>query len=88
MAFFDAPSLVPHTTLDVVDILHAAVALVSEHHGEDVLALDEMHLDTLGAADLIDEWREITLEIAPPPEPDEEEGSEEEEESEEEPSVS
>ena len=36
VAFFDAPSLVPHTTLDVVDILHAAVALVSEHHGEDV----------------------------------------------------
>jgi HD-like signal output (HDOD) protein len=80
VAFFDAPSLVPHATLDVVDILHVAVALVSEHHGEEVLTLDETHFEMLGVADLIEEWRAQALEICPPPPPPEEEENEEENE--------
>ena len=80
VAFFDAPSLVPHTSLDVVDVLHVAVSLVSEHHGERHLPLDEVHLDTMGASEYIEEWRELALEVCPPPveeTAEEEEGAEE-----------
>jgi HD-like signal output (HDOD) protein len=57
VAFYDAPALVPHTSVDVVDILHAAVALMSEHEGEETLVLDETHLEILGASELIEDWR-------------------------------
>ena len=78
VAFYDAPSLVPHNTVDVVDILHIAVALVSEHHGDSRLELDETHLEMLGISTFIDEWRELTLEICPPPTTDEDEDEEDE----------
>ena len=76
VAFYDAPSLVPHDSLDVVDILHVAVALVSEHHGDSPIDLDEMHLDMLGGTHYLPEWREIVEEVCPPPAPPEEEAQE------------
>jgi HD-like signal output (HDOD) protein len=68
VAFYDAPALVPHSSVDVVDILHAAVALVSEHEGDEGLPLDETHLEILGATELIQSWRESALALCHPPE--------------------
>jgi len=77
VAFYDAPALVPHDSVDVVDILHSAVALVSEFEGESTLQLDETHLEILGASALIEAWREVAREACPPPEVvEDEEGQE------------
>jgi len=66
VAFFDAPALVPHNSVDVVDILHTAVALIGEQEGDDSLPLDQTHLEFLGAAALIEDWREVAREICLP----------------------